>query len=115
MIGDLLPQPDSFLRDVLLQDSQSAYAIGADPRSVFSIVALDTPSSVDVLEAEAVLEVEDRWWLCRFRWCLDLVLWLFGLLADGVREACLGLLEDLVVFRIVVSRIPQGVLRDLLL
>ena len=105
MIGDLLPQPDSFLRDVLLQDSQSAYAIGADPRSVFSIVALHTSSSVDVLEAEAVLEVEDRWRLCRFRWCFLLGLWLFGLLADGVREAGLRFLEDLVVFRIIISRI----------
>ena len=90
---------------MLLQDSQSAYAIGADPRSVFSIVALYDAFGVDVLEAEAVLQVEDRWRLCRFRWCLYLGLGLFGLLADGVREACLGFLEDLVVFRIIISRI----------
>ena len=62
-----------------------------------------------------MLQVEDGRWLCRFRWCLYLGLWLFGLLADGVREACLGFPQDLVVFRIIISRIPQGVLRDLLL
>ena len=105
MIGDLLPQPDSFLRDVLLQDSQSAYAIGADPRSVLSIIALDTSSSVDVLEAEAVLEVEDRWWLCRFRWCFLLGLWLFGLLAYGVRKTRLRLLQYFCKLIVVISRI----------
>ena len=90
---------------MLLEDSQSAYTIGADPRSVLLVVALYNAFSVDVLEAEAVLEVEDRWWLCRFRWWFLLSLWLFGLLADGVREARLGFLEDLVVFRIIISRI----------
>ena len=105
VVAYLLSQSDRFLRDVLLEDSQSTNGVGADARFVFSIIALYNAFSVDVLEAEAVLEVEDGWWLCRFRWRLDLGLWLFGLLADGVREACLGLLEDLVVFRIIISRI----------
>jgi hypothetical protein len=78
------------------------------------VVALHTPSSVDVLEAEAVLEVQDGWRLWRWRWWFLLSLWLFGLLDNSVRETCLGFLEDLIILSVVVSRIPQGVLRDLL-
>ena len=61
-----------------------------------------------------MLEVEDRWRLWRWRWCLDLGLWLFGLLAYGVREAGLRLLQYFCKLSVIISRIPQGVLRDLL-
>ena len=36
VVGDLLPQPNSFLRDVLLEDSQGTDGVGADPRALFS-------------------------------------------------------------------------------